>query len=74
MPFPGFGQGGHERYQDPGLLGQLLGGMQQQQPGMLDQFLGSGGGSSGNALDNPFAEAAMTGIAAMAVKKMMGGR
>lgn len=73
MSFPGFGQGGYERYQDPGLLGQLLGGMQQQQPGLLGQLLG-GGGQGGSALDNPLAKAALAGVAAMAVKQMMGGR
>lgn len=58
--------------------------MHQQQPDMLSQllisaagsFLGGGAanvgrGSSSNMLNSPVAKAAMAGIAAMAVKKMM---
>jgi len=65
---PGFGQ---QVQQDPGLLGQLMGQMHQQQPGMLGQLLGGQGGSM---LDNPIAKAALAGVAAIAVKKMMEGR
>jgi hypothetical protein len=65
-----------DRFQDPGYLAQVTGRMDQQQPGLLGQLLGgSGGGSGGQSmLANPIAKAALAGIAAVAVKKMMGGR
>ncbi len=78
---PGGGQG---NYTDPSYLAQMTGQMHQQQPGMLGQLLGgvlgggsgsgTSGGSSGGMLSNPVAKAAMAGIAAMAVKKVMGNR
>ena len=57
----------------------ITGQMHQQQPGILGQLLGSalGGGGAGagqGALDSPIAKAALAGIAAMAVKQMMGNR
>jgi hypothetical protein len=49
--------------------------MEQQQPGILGQLLGGGGGGgAGSMLDNPLAKAALAGVAAIAVKKMMSGR
>lgn len=46
MPVPGFGQGvGPEVYQDPQYLAQHTAQFHQQQPGMLGQLLGGGGGS-----------------------------
>ncbi len=67
-----------DRYQDPGYLSQVTGRMHQQQPGMLGQLLGGGGGHQGGGmgemLDNPLAKAAIGGIAAIAVKNMMGRR
>jgi len=65
---PNFGQ---QVQQDPGVLGQLMGQMHQQQPGMVGQLLGGQGGS---LLDNPMAKAALAGVAAIAVKKMLDGR
>ena len=38
---------------------------------MLENLLGGGGGGMGGMLANPLAKAALAGIAAMAVKKMM---
>ncbi len=67
-----FGGGGN--FQDPGVLAQMLGGMTQQQPDMLGQLLGGGGGGGGGMLGNPLAKAALAGVAAMAVKQMMGRR
>lgn len=77
-----------ERFQDPGFLAQQVTRMHQQQPGLLGQLFGGGGGSnyggsgaggygSSNApekdlLGNPVAKAALAGIAAMALKHMMG--
>jgi hypothetical protein len=49
-----------------GLLGGLTGGGQQS--GAQAQ------GGAGNLLDNPIAKAALAGIAAMAMKRVMGGR
>ena len=51
-------------HQQPGLLRDLLGGL-----------TGTGGtGSSGGLLSNPLAKAALAGIAAMLVKRALGGR
>lgn len=83
VPFPH--QGGMDAFQDPGYLAQVTGQMHQQQPGILGQLLGGalggggGGGGGGGAgsqsmLDSPIAKAALAGIAAMAVKQMMGNR
>ena len=70
-------QGGMEAFQDPGYLAQVTGQMHQQQPGILGQLLGGalgagGGAGSQSMLDSPIAKAALAGIAAMAVKQMMG--
>lgn len=86
------------QYQDPGYLSQVTGRLHQQQPGLLGQLLGGGAGGSGGGLgsmlgasggmggmsggpggaagmlNNPLAKAALGGIAAMAMKRMMGGR
>ena len=80
VPFPH--QGGMDAFQDPGYLAQVTGQMHQQQPGILGQLLGGalgGGGGGGGAggqsiLESPIAKAALAGIAAMAVKQMMGNR
>ena len=69
-----------DRYQDPGYLAQATSHLEQQQPGILGQLLGGalGGGSRGGGgqgmLESPVAKAAMAGIAAMAVKNMMSTR
>ncbi len=71
-----------DRLQDAGYLAQVTGRLHQQQPGILGQLLGGAlgagmGGGMGSGmggqgmLDNPIAKAALAGIAAMAVKKMM---
>ena len=77
--FPDVDQDGQDdRFQDPNYLAQVTGRIHQQQPDMLGQLMGGaagllGGQGGGNVLGNPLAKAAMAGIAAMAVKKMMGG-
>ena len=77
--FPDLDQDGQDdRFQDPNYLAQATGRVHQQQPDMLSQLLGGatglmGGQGGGNAFGNPLAKAAMAGIAAMAVKKMMSG-
>ncbi len=65
----------------PDLLGSLLGGtMGGGGGGLLGGMMGGGmtggGGASGGGgmMGNPVAKAAVAGIAAMAAKKMMGGR
>jgi hypothetical protein len=74
-----------DRFQDPGYLAQATGRMEQQQPGILGQLLGGalgtgmggnqmGSRTGGGMLDNPIAKAALAGVAAMAVKKMMSNR
>ena len=73
MDFPDLnGDGVDDRFQDPGYLAGVTGRMQQRQPGMLEQMLGGGGGGGmGGMMSNPLAKAALAGIAAMAVKKMV---
>jgi hypothetical protein len=63
-----------DRFQDPSYLAQVTGRMDQQQPGLLGQLLGGDGAGGQSILENPIAKAALAGIAAVAVKKMMGGR
>ena len=63
-----------DRLQDPAYLAQATGQLQQQQPGILGDLLGGGGGGGQGMLQNPVAKAALAGIAAVAVKKMMSGR
>ncbi len=62
-----------DRLQDPAYLAQATGQLHQQQPGILGDLLGGGGGGQG-MLQNPVAKAALAGIAAVAVRKMMSGR
>ena len=80
---PQFSQGASpSQFQNSGFLAQALGSLHQQQPGLVGQLLGGvmGGGNTGNTggaggiLSNPAAKAAMAGIAAMAVKQFMGNR
>ncbi len=54
----------------PGALAGLFSSIHQQQPGMLQQLLGGG---AGGAFSSPVAKAAMLGIAAMGMRKLMGG-
>lgn len=61
-----------QQYQDPSALAQMLTSMHQQQPSMLGQLFGGGGGGGG-MLQSPAAKAALAGIAALAVKRMMSG-
>ncbi len=75
VAFPDVNQDGvDDRLQDPGYLAQMTGRMDQQQPGLLGQLLGGGGGGGQGMLESPIAKAALAGVAAMAVKKMMSGR
>ena len=62
-----------DRLQDSPYLAQATGQLQQQQPGILGNLLGGAGGGQ-NTLQSPIAKAALAGIAAMAMKKMLSGR
>ena len=69
--FPGL----HEtpNLEQPGVLASLMSSMHGQQPGILRQLLGgSSGGGSG--MQSNVAKAALAGIAAIGLKKVMGGR
>ena len=78
--FPDLNQDGiDDRLQDAGYLAQATGRLHQQQPGILGQLLGGalgggGGGGGQGMLESPIAKAALAGIAAVAVKQMMGNR
>ena len=65
--FPGL----HEtaNLEQPGVLASLMSAMHGQQPGILRQLLGGGGGAQSNV-----AKAALAGIAAIGLKKAMGGK
>jgi hypothetical protein len=65
--FPGL----HEtpNLEHPGVLASLMSAMHGQQPGILRQLLGGGGGAQSNV-----AKAALAGIAAIGLKKAMGGK
>jgi hypothetical protein len=65
------GDGRPDYAQDPGALARMTTRVQQEQPDLLSQLLGGQGAS---ALDNPFVKAALAGIAAMAVRRMLGQR
>lgn len=63
---------------DPGSLARATSRLHQERPGFLEQVLGgsgsgSGSGGMGGMLGGGLGKAALGGIAAMAVKKMMGG-
>lgn len=61
---------------DAGSLARATSRVHQERPGFLEQVLGGGsaGGAGGGMLGGGLGKAALGGIAAMAVKKMMSGR
>ena len=67
----GQSQGG---FDDPSDLARMARGMHRQQPGLLEQVLGGGGGGAAGGLGGGIGKAALAGIAAMAFKKVAGGR
>jgi len=77
-----FPQPSSNGYEDAGYLAQAATQLHQQQPGLMGQLLGGAlnmGGSAGpqasqSALASPIAKAALAGIAALAVKQMVGNR
>jgi hypothetical protein len=75
------GDGTDDRFQDAGQLARMTARAEQQQPGILEQLIGAVGGAGfggggqatgGGLLSSPIAKAAMAGIAAMAVRKVLG--
>jgi hypothetical protein len=68
------GGGGPGQLRDPGTLAQVAGALQRQQPGLLGNLLGGGRGGQGGGgglLASPAARAALGGIAAMVVKRAL---
>jgi len=81
------GDGVDDRYQDPAQLAAMTSRAEQRQPGILEQLIGGVGGGGfgggfgsspmaaqggGGMLGSPIAKAALAGIAAMAVKQVVG--
>ena len=67
LPVPAGAPAGQE--QDPGILAQIAGALNQQQPGGLAQLLGGGGGA-----ENPVVKAVLAGITALAAQKVLSVR
>jgi len=69
--FPGL----HEtpNLEHPGVLASVMSAMHGQQPGILRQLLG-GGSEGGGVAQSNVAKAALAGIAAIGLKKVMGGK
>ena len=68
------GGGGLGQLRDPATLAQLAGALPRQQPGLLGNLLGGGRGGQGGGgglLASPAARAAPGGIAAMVVKRAL---
>jgi len=76
VSFPDANMNGRDdRLEDPAYLAQMTGQIQQQQPGLLGQILGgSGGGGMSGMLASPIARAALAGIATMAMRQVTGSR
>jgi hypothetical protein len=60
-----------DRLEDPSFLAGATTQARDRQPGLLDGLFG-GNGAGGGLLSSPIAKAALAGIAAMAVRKLMG--
>ena len=73
--FPDLNQDGiDDRLQDPAQLAQVTGRIHQQQPGALGQLLGGRAGQGGGGtMDNPLVKMVLGGIASAAMTRMMGG-
>lgn len=66
------GGNGLDKLGDPNTLAQLAAALQRQQPGLVGELLGGGhNGPGGGMLANPAVRAALGGIAAMAVKQLL---
>ena len=72
--FPDLNQDGiDDRLQDPAHLAQVTGRMHQQQPGLLGQLLGGGALGGAGMASSPLPKMVLGGIAALAMSRMMGG-
>lgn len=60
-----------QQFQNPGPLAQAMTQMHQQQPGLLGQLLGGGNGGMEQMMSNPLVKMALAGIAAYGAKQMM---
>jgi hypothetical protein len=70
----GYGMAPQGGYQDPQGLAQFATQVHQQDPSLIGQLLGGAtGGGGGGVLGSPVARAAIAGIAAMAMRDIMGG-
>ena len=65
---------GGVRGDDPRQLAQAVSQYRQQDEGGLASLFGGGGGGMGDLLSNPLAKAALGGVAAIAMKKMLDRR
>ena len=65
---------GSVRGDDPRQLAQAVARYRQQDEGGLASLFGGGGGGMGDLLSNPLAKAALGGVAAIAMKKMLDRR
>ena len=78
QPFPDAnGDGVDDRLQDPRGLAEATARLHERGPGVLRGMLqgsAAGGGGAGGLLANPMAKVALAGIAAMAMRRMTGGR
>lgn len=61
-------------YENPGQLAQMAGYLHQQQPGLLGQLLGGGGQGGSSLLESPVVKSALAGIVSMAIQHALGGR
>jgi hypothetical protein len=74
------GDGMDDRFEDSGYLADATTRLRTQQPGFLDGlfggggggFGGGGGGGFGGLLSSPIGKAAVGGIAAMAISRLLG--
>lgn len=79
LSIPGLTPGREQGFGNSDWLAQITSQLHQQ-PGLLRDLLsglaggGSAGGSAGSLLNSPLAKAALAGITAMLVKKVLGGR
>jgi hypothetical protein len=62
--------GQDDRLQDPDYLARVTGQLNEDRPGVLGQLLGA----SGSILRNPIAKAVLSGIVAMAYRRLTSGR
>ena len=79
LNLPGLNQAQEQDFGNLDWLSNITGQLHQQ-PGLLREILGgltgsrAGSSSGGSIFSNPLAKAAMAGITAMVVKKVLGGR